>query len=303
MLKYPAKNFGRVPMLGLWFKACWLMLTKPVVSMKPWHLLNGTVEAPQTPETFWSAVQKNKRLRYAKRHLSPFLVLNYGIQLPMKSADDLGKMMRSEAIVPLNSDKEYYLLGWDHIEQAAERLEPVTDLSGEVHLARVEDGIMTEAPRWDAVKDAEPATFSVKTDFPSVGKTEENIRSMIMDIAGSLPESRVSMEITAVGDELFAGVGASLDMEILDREQIIYSEDDLKILVNTAVFAGRMADACILIVSIELSSKTFIYGRLVDEMGYGSLDKKDLSNMISIEGADMDEIVFIDDLASLKALG
>lgn len=302
MLKYPAKNFGRFPTPGFLFKACGLMATMPTLSGMPWHRLNGTKTAPETPETFWSAVQTNKRLRYAKRHLDPFLARQYGIKLPMKTAEDLGRIMRSELIIPLNSDKEYYLLGWDHIENAASRTEPVENLSKTVHLARVQNGAMTEAPRWDETNRGEPATFSQDKSFTSLEQTEQNIKTMIMDLIKDLPNSQVEMEVMAMGeDDLFENVGASMEMEIVDGNLIVETETDFDILTDTAVFSARVAGKCLLILSIELDEKTFICAYLIYEDGYGLVDKNSLSSMLTIQNAEPGEIVFIDDLADLKS--
>lgn len=302
MLKYPARNFGRLPTPGFLLKTCWLMVTMPALSDMPWYKLNGTKTAPDSPETFWSAMQTNKRLRYAKRHLDPFLTRQYGIKLPMKNAEDLGRIMRSELIIPLNSDKEYYFLGWDHIENAASRAEPVEDLSAAVHLARVQNGAMTEAPRWDDNNQTEPATFSPDNSYIPLEQTEQNITTMIMDLIGEMPDSRVEMEVMAMGeDEIFENVGANMEMEIVNGNIIVESETEFKNLADTAVFSARVAGKCILILSVEINDKTFICAYLIYEDGYGLVDKDSLSNMLTIQNSEPGEIVFIDNLADLKS--
>lgn len=301
MLKYPTRNFGRFPTLGFLLKAGWLIITRPTLSTMPWHRLNGSATAPKEPETFWSAVQKNKRLRYAKRHLAPFIARRYGIQLPVKTSDDLGAIMRSEMIIPLNSDNEYYLLGWDLIEDIANKTAEVKDLAGEIHLARIQNGAMTDAPRWDDSVTHDPATFSRATNFTPLAETEQNIKSLIGSILSSLPDCHVDAEIMAMNDEtMFETIGAAMEMEILDGNIVVEDPEEYNNFTDTAVFTARIVGKGLFILSIELEDKTFICAYLIEEEGYGTVDKDSLNDMILLPNAEPGSVVFIDDMSILK---
>lgn len=244
----------------------------------------------------------NKRVRYIRRSLVPFLNEKYGVKINSKEDHVLARLAAGGHIPATRNGRlvdDLHFVGWNKIEEAAKTGIQDDSLGNSIYLMTdEEDGSMRELVPVGA-KDGDPlVVLRVPQEVASLSETETGIQNMFFDILSSLPPSETSIKCISPSNPEFEGVNADLRVSVGMDDSVSYSNTELKSMIETTLFNVRLNESGLVVCIINTpDGKTYISGRMVDTDRYTDVAGERLRRMSQAE--ESETMIFLDDLKTI----